>query len=122
MTRERLALGRLGEESARREIERLGYTCVVQNYRCPLGELDLIARDGDTLVFIEIKTRKGRSLGYAKEAVNRRKRRQLSRVALAYMKENGCSDAKSRFDVVAVSFLGRREEIEVVRNAFDLEY
>ena len=122
MTRERLELGKRGEDLALKRIKRLGYKFVSRNFRCPLGEIDLIARDGDTLVFLEIKTRKGRSLGYAKEAVGPRKRRQLSKVALAYMKANNCCDVKSRFDVVAVNLRGSREEIEVVRNAFDLAY
>ena len=84
--------------------------------------MDLIARDGDTLVFVEIKTRKGRSIGYAKEAVNARKKRQLSKVALAYMKSNECSEHKARFDVVAVSLEGDKPRIQVIKNAFDLAY
>jgi len=122
LTRERLELGRLGEELALKKIQNMGYKCLVRNYRCALGELDLVARDGDTLVFVEIKTRRGKSLGYAKEAVSNRKKRQLSKVALHYMKDHHCADAKSRFDVVAVSLAGNRREIEVVRNAFDLAY
>jgi len=122
MTRERLALGKWGEDLALRKVKKLGYKCITRNYRCPLGEVDLIARDGDTLVFVEIKTRRGRSLEYAKEAVDRRKRRQLSRVALAYMKSNGCSDARARFDVVVINLNEGEQDIEVIRNAFDLEY
>jgi len=122
VTRERLELGAFGEKLAYAKIKQLGYRSILRNYRCPLGEVDLIAKDGDTLVFIEIKTRKGRSVGYAKEAVNEKKRRQLSKVALAYMKSEGCCDLRARFDVVAVS-LGRGEpEIEVIKNAFDLAY
>lgn len=122
LTRERLDLGKRGEELALKKIKRLGYKCIARNYRCPLGEVDLIARDGDCLVFLEIKTRQGRSIGYAKEAVTERKKRQLSKTALAYMKENKCSESKSRFDVVAISLNGDKEEIEVIKNAFDLEY
>ena len=122
MTRERLDLGKLGEDLALKKIKRLGYKCITRNYRCSLGEVDLIARDGESLVFIEIKTRKGKSLGYAKEAIDSRKRRQLSKVALAYMKSNNCSDAKSRFDVVAINLSDEEDQIEVIRNAFDLEY
>jgi putative endonuclease len=122
VTRERLDLGKWGEDLALQKVKKLGYRCIVRNYRCPLGEVDLIARDGDTLVFIEIKTRKGRSLEYAKEAVDRRKRRQLSKVALAYMKANGCSEARARFDVVVINLEGKEKEIEVVRNAFELAY
>ena len=122
MTKQRQDLGALGEDLALKEITRLGYKCIARNYRCPLGEIDLIAKERDSLVFIEIKTRRGRSTGYAKEAITRRKKIQLSKVALAYMKSNNCSDTKSRFDVVAISLMGDKEEIEVIRNAFDLAY
>jgi putative endonuclease len=122
LTRERLELGRLGEDLALKTIKRMGYRCITRNYRCPLGEMDLIARDGDTLVFIEIKTRRAQSIAWAKEAVDWRKKRRLSKVALAYMKENHCADAKSRFDVVAVNLGWQGKEIEVVKNAFDLAY
>ena len=122
MSRERLDLGKWGEDLALKKVKKLGYKCLARNYRCPVGEVDLIAKDGDTLVFVEIKTRRGRSLEYAKEAVNQRKRRQLSKVALAYMKANGCAEARARFDVVVINLEGGEQEIEVVRNAFDLAY
>ena len=121
MTRERLDLGREGEVLALEKLLSLGYRCVARNYRCALGEVDLVAKDGETLVFVEIKTR-GRSLEYAKSAVTDRKKRQLSKVALAYMKANNCCNVKSRFDVVAVRVSGGAKEIEVVKNAFDLAY
>jgi putative endonuclease len=122
VTRERLELGKEGEDLALKKVESLGYQCIARNYRCSLGELDLVARDGETLVFIEIKTRKGKSLDYAKEAVHARKQRQMSKVALAYMKKTGCEDAKARFDVVVIHQKGTDREIEVIRNAFDLAY
>jgi len=122
LTQERLELGRYGEALAYKKIRRLGYKKIIRNYRCPLGEVDLIANDGDTLVFIEIKTRKGRPTGYAKEAVDARKKRQLSKVALSYMKSNNCSEAKARFDVIAISIKEDKPQIEVVKNAFDLAY
>jgi len=122
MTRERLELGKLGEDLALKEVKRLGYKQITRNYRCRLGEIDLIAKDGNTLVFLEIKTRKARSIGYAKEAVDLRKRRQISKVALAYMKSNSCLDTKARFDVVAVSLGGGKPEIELIKNAFELAY
>lgn len=122
MTKERLALGKIGEDIAFRKIKKLGYKCIERNYRCVLGEIDLIARHDDYLVFIEIKTRKGRDTGYAKEAVNIRKKRQISKAALNYMKEKNCSDVKARFDVVAVSICQDKPDIEVIQNAFELEY
>ncbi len=122
MTRERLELGEWGEELAFKKIKSLGYKNIIKNYRCPLGEVDLVAKDGDTLVFIEIKTRKGRSLGFAKEAVTARKRKQISKVALTYMKANNCCDVSARFDVVAISTGSGPPQIEVIKNAFDLAY
>ena len=122
MTQDRLHVGRLGEDLALKKLKELGYRCIARNYRCALGEMDLIARDGETLVFVEIKTRRDRSLAYAKEAVDERKKRQLSKVALAYMKAEDCCDVKSRFDVVAISLHGNTKQIEVIQNAFDLTY
>ena len=122
MTKERIDLGKIGEDLALRKVKRLGYKVVAKNYRCPLGEIDLIAKDRGCLVFVEIKTRKGRSVGYAKEAVDERKRRQISKVALAYMKSNDCMDVKARFDVIAINIMGDQKEIEVITNAFDLLY
>jgi len=122
LTRERIELGKYGEGLALKKVKRLGYKKIIRNYRCPLGEVDLIAKDGDSLVFIEIKTRKGRSIAYAKEAVNARKRRQISKVALHYLKSNNCCEAKARFDVVAVSLEGGESRVEVIKNAFDLAY
>ncbi len=119
MTRERIDLGRFGEETALSAIERAGYVKVCTNYRCPLGEIDLIAMDGDTLVFIEIKTRKGRSPSEAKEAVNYKKQRQITKVAFSYMKARGCMGVKARFDVVAIGMGNNGPEIELIKNAFD---
>jgi len=122
LTSKRLELGKFGEVLALKKIKLLGYKNIIRNYRCPLGEVDLIAKDGDTLAFIEIKTRKGKSIGYAKEAVNARKKRQLSKVALAYMKSNDCWGVKARFDVVAINIERDKPQIEVIKNAFELAY
>jgi len=122
VTRDHLDLGKKGEDIALKAIRSMGYKDILQNYRCPLGEIDLIARDGDTLVFLEIKTRRTGSTAYAKEAVNARKRRQVSKAALTYMKANNCGDVRARFDVVAISLAGSCPKIEVIKNAFDLAY
>ncbi len=122
MTKERISLGRLGEDLARERLKGLGYRIVKTNYRCPLGEIDLVARDGDVLVFVEIKTRRNEPLGQAKEAVTRRKQAQLSKVALAYMKSNNLWGSKARFDVVAIGLIDGRKEIEVIKDAFELAY
>jgi len=122
LTRERLETGKHGEDLAFKMLKKMGYKNIIRNYRCPLGEVDLIAEDNGTLVFVEIKTRRGRSIGYAKEAVDARKRRQISKVALAYMKSKDCFESSARFDVVAISLWGDKPRIEVIKNAFDLAY
>lgn len=122
MTKERIALGRLGEELASRRLRNLGYEILETNYRCPLGEIDLVAREGGAVVFVEIKTRRSRSLGEAKEAVHKKKQGQLSRVALAYLKSKNLWGAKARFDVVAIGVGKGKEKIEIVRDAFELAY
>jgi len=122
MTREHLELGIRGEQLAEEKLKGLGYKIVERNYRCPFGEIDLIARDRNTLVFVEIKTRRGKPLAYAKEAVNAGKRRRLSKTALAYMKANAAFDSSARFDVVAVSLINGPPEVEIVTDAFELAY
>ena len=122
MTKERIALGRFGEDLARERLKDCGYRILTTNYRCPFGEIDVIARDGDVLVFVEIKTRKNKSLGLVKETVNIRKQRQVSKVALAYMKSHNLWGSKARFDVVAVGLLDGKKEIEIIKNAFELAY
>ncbi len=120
MTFERQALGRRGEDLALEALKKLGYETISRNYRCKLGEVDLIARDGDTLVFVEIKTRRAKDTGGAKEAVSQRKRRQLSKVAMHYMKAEKCLDQRARFDVVAVSLWDGPPKVEVIKDAFEL--
>ncbi len=122
MTKERIGLGKFGEDLARERLKDLGYRILKTNYRCSLGEVDLVARDGDVLVFVEIKTRKNESLGRIKEAVNRRKQTQLSKVALAYLKSNNLWGSKARFDVVAIRLVDGKKEVEVIKNAFELTY
>lgn len=122
MTEERIALGRFGEELAKKRLTELGYNILETNYRCSLGEIDLVARDGDVLVFVEIKTRKNRPLGEAKEAVHKRKQGQLSKVALAYLKYKNLWGSKARFDVVAIGVSEEKKEIEIIKDAFELAY
>ncbi len=119
MSKERVSLGRYGEQLALEALEKAGYTRVQSNYRCPFGEIDLIARDGETLVFIEIKSRSGSNLAEAKEAVTPRKQKRIARVALHYMKSRGCMETRARFDVVAVGFGEGGPIVEVIKNAFE---
>ncbi len=121
--REKKDLGRKGEEKALRFLKKKGYRIIEQNYVCHLGEMDIIAREEDTLVFIEVKTRTSMAFGPPQLAVTPFKQRQLSKVALYFLKVKKLEDIKARFDVVAILLPpDKTEEIELIRNAFDLQY
>ncbi len=118
--RRHLAVGRDGEELVVGYLEEAGYAILARNYRQPFGEIDIIAEQGETLVFVEVKTRTSGRYGSPLEAVNLRKRQRMTRAALDYMVRNGRSDQAARFDVVAVSLdQGGEEGLEHIKNAFD---
>lgn len=127
MTIQRIALGKKGEDLAVAYLERLGYRVLARNYRIVLGEVDIIAVDGDVLAFIEVKTRCGHDMGRVFEVVTPRKQRQLSRVALEYIGSHAREGVPARFDVVGV-LLGEKQpkatavKVEVIKDAFDLCY
>ncbi len=122
MTSQRLALGKKGEEVARVFLEKAGYTILANNYRTRCGEIDIIARDRQTLVFVEVKTRRNNRYGTALEAITYKKQRQISRVAAEYVAQNGVADSPARFDVVAVTFETSTPRIDLVQNAFESTY
>lgn len=107
-----------GEAVARRFLEGLGFRILEENFACPLGEIDLIAQDGEVLVFVEVKARRSTRFGGPAEAVHARKQRQIVRVAEAYMRERRLR-VPCRVDVVAVSFppQGSEPRVELIRNA-----
>ncbi len=121
MTIHRQHLGKKGEKIARLFLEKQGYKIIAVNFRTKSGEIDLIARDGETLVFVEVKTRLGNKFGSPLDALTFHKCRQISKVALEYLVKNGGIDQPARFDVVAVQ-PGTAIEAELVKNAFDLCY
>jgi putative endonuclease len=119
---ERKGLGKQGEEMALRFLKKKGYRVMVQNYVCKMGEMDIIAKEKDTLVFVEVKTRTSMAFGPPQLAVTPFKQRQLSKVALNFLKEKKLEDIKARFDVVAILLTAGNEQIELIRDAFDLQY
>ena len=123
MTRRRLDLGESGEAIAARALRRAGYRILAERYTCPLGEVDLVARDGDTLVFVEVKTRSSADRYPPGEAVDRRKQRQVARVAEHYLAAIRAGDVPCRFDVVAITVPegGAAPRVEVIRDAFPAE-
>ncbi|MEO8272294.1 MAG: YraN family protein [Aureliella sp.] len=95
-------LGPAGEQAAARYLQRLGYRIVARGHRQRLGEIDLIALDGDCLVFVEVKTWSSGEDGDPSLAVDRRKQEKLSRAALVYLKRRGLLEQRCRFDVVSI--------------------
>jgi putative endonuclease len=115
-------LGKKGEEVALRFLKKNGYRILEKNYVCKMGEMDIIAKEKDTLVFIEVKTRTSNLFGPPQMAVNAFKQRQLSKVALSYLNKNQLKDVKARFDVVAILLGQKGEEIELIKDAFDVSW
>ena len=120
MTIARQKLGKTGEDLACQELQRRGYAIVARRYRRRGGELDIIARDGATLVCIEVKTRDGRAFGEAAEAVTPFKRRRIAQLARDYMARHRLSDCPCRFDVVSIHIETGVPAIEIYQNAFDV--
>ncbi len=118
----RLHTGACGESLAVKVLKRDGYKILEQNYRSKLGEIDVIARDKGVLAFVEVKTRQTDQFGSPKLAVTPQKQRKMSMVALEYLKRTGQMDQKARFDVVAIRLLSDHQDVEIVKNAFELSY
>ena len=115
------SLGQQGERAAERHLRRAGYRIVARRDRGRLGEIDLVALDGRTIVFVEVKTRRSHDAGRPADAVGLEKQRRLTRLALAYLKRHELLEYRSRFDVVAVTWPkgAKRPTIEHYRNAFE---
>lgn len=120
---DRISVGQLGETLACQYLSRQGYRIILRNYRTRLGEIDIIAEEQGTLVFVEVKSRRSHQCGHPFEAVTAAKRRQISKAALLYLAETGKEGGPARFDVVAISFAGEAAPVvELVQNAFELSY
>lgn len=114
-------IGRRGEDAAARYLERLGYDILERNYECPFGEADIIARDGLSLVFVEVKTRTGVSRGFPSEAVDEEKRGRYERIAGWYLGSFRETGIPVRFDIVAIMVIAKdRAFLRHYRNAFSV--
>lgn len=114
--------GQDSEAAAARFLTKQRYKILAKNYRTRLGEIDIIARDGDTIAFIEVKARTSEHFGHPKWAVTPRKQRRISMAALQYLKATRQSDAKARFDVISISSGAGSPVIEIIKNAFELAF
>lgn len=113
------ALGRKGEELAASLCTERGLSILELNHRTPLGEIDIIAKDGDVLVFIEVKTRAGNVYGAPFEAVTMRKKQKIRAVALSYLKRLK-KEVPVRFDVISISMQGKEPFLEYIQDAFEV--
>jgi len=114
-------LGQRGEAAAARYLKRRGYKILARGDRLQPGELDLVAADRETIVFIEVKTRQTHKAGHPADAVDAKKQRRLTRLAVTFLKRHGLLEHPARFDVVAITWPANRwfPTIEHFKNAFD---
>ena len=118
----RQTFGQKSESNAVKHLKKQGYKILEQNYRTKLGEIDIIAKDKKTLVFVEVKARSSDRYGNPKWAITPKKKRQMSKVALYYLKITKQTNVKARFDVVTIRSLDGKPQIDVIKNAFELAY
>lgn len=117
-----IQIGKSGEAIAARHLQELGYRILQRNFRGPRGEIDIVARQGDTIVFVEVKTRRSRRFGNPKAAVTPVKQRKISMTALYYLKSQNLLQARARFDVITILPSRGSNQIELIQNAFELAY
>jgi putative endonuclease len=118
MTEARLSFGKYGEDLACDELERRGYNVVTRRYRTSHGELDIVCRDGEYLVFVEVKARQSGSFGDPEEAVTLQKQQRLVWMATDYLARHRLEDVPCRFDVVGVNTATDPPTIVVIDDAF----
>jgi len=114
-----MKLGQRGEGIALSFLITKGYSIIERNYKTPMGEIDIIARDNETLVFVEVKTRESIEFGLPFESVDRRKRRKIAGVALSYLKRFD-DLPPCRFDVLSIYFRNGNPEFELIQDAFEV--
>ena len=115
----KITTGKEGEKIAAAYLEKNGYRIIEINFRCPIGEIDIVAKENNDLVLVEVKTRKSIELGYPEQAVGMRKQKKMSQLALWYMQKRKIADTNVRFDVVAITLISDNNEVRLIKNAFD---
>lgn len=113
----RIQTGRRGEDIAAAYLVEKGYTLVARNWRCEAGELDMVLQDGNTLVFVEVRTRRSRRFGPAEESITPAKQSRLIELAHTYLQETSAGDCLWRIDVVAIHLDRGRLQVNHIQNA-----
>jgi putative endonuclease len=112
------SLGKQGENFAVKFLKKIGYKILERNYRCALGEIDIIAKDKETLVFVEVKTRKTHKGAEPFESIGARKQAKIRDLAEYYLQEKSYSECEVRFDVLSIVLKDKEKQIEHIANAF----
>lgn len=120
MSRYNLNFGKTGEDKAAGFLTANGYKILQKNYRTRIGEIDIVARDRQTVCFVEVKARTSDKYGLPQEAISKSKQKQIAKAALVFLKENNLLDSFVRFDVVSLLHSKEGEKLELIKNAFDL--
>jgi putative endonuclease len=120
MTQARLKTGRQGEDIAVEHLRKKGYMILERNFRCPFGEMDIVARQADVIAFVEVRSRRSAGFGGPVESVGLVKQKKLSRIALCYIQKHRLEGRKARFDVLGIRIHPDGHDIEMVQDAFDL--
>lgn len=120
MTNKRQELGRKGEEIAASHLLKLGYRIIERNFRCRLGEIDMVAEEAGELVFVEVRTRSSHVFGLPEESVGWDKQARLRRLAQYYLISHRHSQRRCRFDVVSVTMDSQtgKKQVKVIKDAF----
>ncbi|MXY27992.1 YraN family protein [Candidatus Poribacteria bacterium] len=123
MDQSRLNVAKIGEALAVAHFKARGCKILAQNYRVGRGEIDLIVKDGQFIVFVEVKTRRSLKFGLPQEAVTRQKQKQISKIALGYLQAKNLWDAPCRFDVIGIhlSYQSELLNLEHIKSAFEFQ-
>jgi len=115
-----LEFGKTAEKAAAKFLKSKGYKVLERNYKNKFGEIDIIARHQGVICFLEVKARHSLKLGTPQEAVTASKQRQISKVAVAYLKSKGFLECPARFDVLGLLYTQSQPEITLITDAFEL--
>jgi putative endonuclease len=115
-------LGLTGEQLALNFLKNNGYNIISTNYRTKLGQIDIVAKEKQMLCFVEVKTRRSRRFGRPSEAISAYKQRKISQVALVFLKQRRLLNYPARFDVISIFYSDPSPKIQLIKNAFNLDY
>ena len=118
MSKDNISSGKISEVQASSFLESQGYRILFRNYKAQGSEIDIIAREKDTICFIEVKSRSSDRFGTPQEAVTLAQQQKIARAALKFIQENDLQDKSCRFDVVAIIRQAGREKFSLIRDAF----